>query len=61
MLLRERRSIQARRKVSAWEFARWLTPELSSPYLGPIIEVRALQLALRAYWALVMAVLRLAR
>src|SRR5205085_10937450 len=39
-LLRERRAIQARRRVSALEFARHMTPDLSSPYLGPASELR---------------------
>jgi GT2 family glycosyltransferase len=57
-LVRERRAIQARRRVSALEFARWLTPELSSPYLGPVAQIAPLQIALRAYWAVVIALLR---
>lgn len=61
MLLRERRAIQARRRVSAAEFASGLTAELTSPYLGSIAGLRPLQLALRAYWAVVTALLRLAR
>jgi GT2 family glycosyltransferase len=60
-LLRERRAIQAGRVISAHEFARWLTPELSSPYLGPVARVAPLQWALRAYWALVITVLRVGR
>jgi GT2 family glycosyltransferase len=60
-LLHERRAIQAARVISAREFARWLTPELSSQYLGPIARVAPLQWGLRAYWALVVALLRLAR
>jgi GT2 family glycosyltransferase len=52
-LARERRAIQATRRISAAEFAAWLTPDLSSAYLpagarGPL--PRAL---LRGYWALV--------
>jgi GT2 family glycosyltransferase len=57
-LLRERRSIQARRRVSALEFARHMTPELSSPYLGRASELRWLRAGLRTYWRLVLAVLR---
>jgi GT2 family glycosyltransferase len=57
-LLRERRAIQASRLISAGEFARWLSPELSSPYLGRAALLPPLRLALRAYWALVKAVLR---
>jgi hypothetical protein len=56
-LVRERRAIQSRRRVSALEFARHMTPELSSPYLGRASELRALAVLLRAYWRLVLAVL----
>ena len=52
-LLRERRAIQARRRISAAEFADHLTAELSNPYLGPVAEIKPLQLGLRAYWAVV--------
>jgi GT2 family glycosyltransferase len=56
-LRRERREIQAHRRVSALEFARHMTPDLSSPYLGRASELRWLRGALRAYWAVVLAVL----
>ena len=56
-VLRERRAIQARRTVSAAEFAAALTPELSSPYLGPAAGARPLRWMLRAYWSLVRALL----
>jgi GT2 family glycosyltransferase len=56
--LRERRAIQAGRSVTAAEFARTLTAELSSPYLGAVGRHRGVRLALRAYWALVRAALR---
>jgi GT2 family glycosyltransferase len=56
-LVRERRGIQARRRVSGVEFARHMTPDLSSPYLGRASELRWLRAALRAYWRLVLAVL----
>jgi GT2 family glycosyltransferase len=49
-LLRERRAIQASRTVSAAEFARTLTPDLSSPYLGAAGRSRLLRTLLRAYW-----------
>jgi hypothetical protein len=52
-LLRERRSIQAKRTASAAEFARLMTPDLSSPYLGRAGESRILRALLRGYWALV--------
>ena len=57
-LLRERREIQARRSVSAGEFAAALTAELSSPYLGRTAAVAPLRWALRAYWSLVLGLLR---
>jgi GT2 family glycosyltransferase len=57
-LLAERRAIQARRVVSAGEFARQLTPDLASPYLAGAGRSRALRLALRGYWRIVLALLR---
>jgi GT2 family glycosyltransferase len=60
-LLRERRAIQAGRTASAQEFARWLTPALTSNYLGPVARTAPLQWAMRAYWAVVVAVLKLGR
>jgi GT2 family glycosyltransferase len=56
-LLRERREIQGRRRVSALEFARHMTPDLSSPYLGRASELGWLRAALRAYWRVVLAAL----
>ena len=56
-LLRERRAIQSHRRVSALEFARHMTPDLSSPYLGRASRVGWLRAALRAYWRAVLAVL----
>ena len=57
-LLRERREIQARRAVSAGEFAAALTAELSSPYLGRLAVAAPLRWALRAYWSVVLGLLR---
>ena len=57
-LFRERREIQARRKISAAEFAAWLTPDLDSRYLGRASRSPLLRALLRGYWALVRAVLR---
>jgi GT2 family glycosyltransferase len=57
-LLAQRRALQARRSIGALEFARWLTPDLSSMYLGAVGEHRLLRRALRAYWGLVLAALR---
>jgi GT2 family glycosyltransferase len=56
-LLRERRAIQAKRTVSALEFARPFTADLSSPYLGRASRSRLLRALLRAYWRLVLAAL----
>jgi N-acetylglucosaminyl-diphospho-decaprenol L-rhamnosyltransferase len=56
-LLRERRVVQATRRVSAAEFADGLTAELSSRYLGRLGRSRLLGAALRGYWALVRALL----
>jgi GT2 family glycosyltransferase len=58
-LLRERRAIQKGRVVRAAEFAAFLTPDLSSTYLGAVGRSRLLRNVLRAYWAAVRAVLRL--
>ncbi len=52
-LVRERREIQAKRTVSAYEFARLMTPELSSPYLGRASQSRVLRVLLTAYWSAV--------
>jgi N-acetylglucosaminyl-diphospho-decaprenol L-rhamnosyltransferase len=54
-LLRERGRIQATRAVSAGDFARALTPDLDSAYLGGAGRSRALRAALRAYWSAVLA------
>jgi GT2 family glycosyltransferase len=56
-LARERRAIQATRTVGSGEFAAALVAELDSPFLGRAARSRALGLVLRAYWALVLAVL----
>jgi GT2 family glycosyltransferase len=57
-LLRERRAVQVTRTVSAAEFAAWLTPDLDSPFLGSAGRSPLLRRALRAYWRLVLALLR---
>jgi GT2 family glycosyltransferase len=56
-LRRERRTIQARRKVGAGEFAAALTADLTSPYLGRVAAAAPLRWALRAYWSAVRALL----
>lgn len=53
--LRERRAIQARRRVTPGEFAKFLTADLDSPYLGRAGEIAPLRWALRAYWAVARA------
>jgi GT2 family glycosyltransferase len=57
-LLRERRAIQAQRTVSPRTFAAGLTSELSSPFLGAIGRSRAVSAVLRAYWGVVLRLLR---
>jgi hypothetical protein len=55
--LRERRRIQATRSVAAGEFARALTPDLASAYLGSAGRSPLLRRLLRAYWSVVLALL----
>ena len=57
-LVRERRAIQARRTVSAGEFAAALTPALDSAYLGAAGRSRLLARILGGYWAIVLRILR---
>jgi N-acetylglucosaminyl-diphospho-decaprenol L-rhamnosyltransferase len=52
-LLRERRAIQRRRVVSAAEFAAWLTPDLDSDLISPLVRSGPARLLLRGYWRLV--------
>lgn len=59
-LLGERRAVQATRAISAAEFARWLTPDLDSAYLGRAATLAPLRWLLRAYWRLVTTALRAA-
>jgi GT2 family glycosyltransferase len=56
-LLGERRAIQRGRAIGAGDFARALTPELNSPYLGRAAESRLLGGGLRLYWRGLLAVL----
>jgi GT2 family glycosyltransferase len=56
-VLRERRAIQARRTISNAEFARWMTPELTSAYLPDAARSRVLGALLRGYWRVVRGVL----
>jgi GT2 family glycosyltransferase len=57
-LVRERRTIQATRRINAAEFARGLVAELDSPYLGWAGRSAAIRWALRSYWAVVLSLLR---
>jgi len=52
-LLRERREIATRRRISTSEFADALTPELDSDYLVRASRFAPLRWALRAYWSVV--------
>ena len=57
-LLRERRRIQAGRRVSAAQFAAIFTPRLSSAYLGRAGSSRTLNALLSLYWGAVRLALR---
>jgi GT2 family glycosyltransferase len=57
-LVRERRAIQAQRRIGAAEFASWMTADLSSVYFGRAGQSRALRALLRGYWRVVRALLR---
>ncbi|MET0559859.1 MAG: glycosyltransferase family 2 protein [Solirubrobacterales bacterium] len=57
-LMRERRQLQARREVSAAEFAALLTPDLDSPFISPLARSLPARLLLRGYWRIVRALLR---
>jgi GT2 family glycosyltransferase len=54
-LLRERRALQRQRAVSAAEFASWLTPDLDSDLISPLVRSWPARLLLRGYWRLVRA------
>jgi GT2 family glycosyltransferase len=60
-LVRERRAIQSQREVTSREFAQALTPDLDSAYLGRAASSGALRAGLRAYWRVVLFLLRIAR
>lgn len=59
-LRRERREIQASRRVTAAQFASHLTADLDSPYLGAAGRSRVLRQLLRGYWTLVCRILQTA-
>ncbi|HEX5929750.1 MAG TPA: glycosyltransferase family 2 protein [Solirubrobacterales bacterium] len=52
-LLRERRQVQAARTVSAAKFASWLTPDLDSELISPLVRTWPARALLRGYWRLV--------
>lgn len=56
-VLAERREIQARRTISAREFASGLASDLGSEYFGAAAELAPLRWGLRAYWRVVVALL----
>jgi GT2 family glycosyltransferase len=49
-LLRERRQLQKQRTITGAEFASWLTPDLDSPLISPLVRTRPVRLLLRGYW-----------
>lgn len=57
-LLRERRELAARRTIGAGEFARLLTPDLDSPLLPEAVREGPIRWLLRAWWRVILAVLR---
>lgn len=57
-LLRERRSLQRQRTISAAEFAAALTPDLDSDLISPLVRSWPARLALRTYWRTVRLLLR---
>jgi N-acetylglucosaminyl-diphospho-decaprenol L-rhamnosyltransferase len=56
-LRRQRRAIQATRRITPAAFARALTPSLDSAYLGAAGRSRVLRAMLRVYWSAVLALL----
>jgi GT2 family glycosyltransferase len=57
-VLQERRQVQASRRITATQFASWLTADLSSPYLGRVARSKPLTWGLRSYWRVVLRLLR---
>ena len=56
-LLRERRAVQRQRTIGAGEFAAWLTPDLDSELISPLVRSWPARALLRGYWRLVRALL----
>lgn len=57
-LLRERRAIQATRRIGAAEFAAWLTADLDSPFIPALARSAPIRVLLRSYWRTVRLLLR---
>ena len=57
----ERRAIQGARAISPAAFARGLTAEPTSAFLGPVARAEPIHAVLRAYWRLAIALLSGAR
>ncbi len=57
-LLRERRLIQASRKVTAGQFAAGLTADLDSPFFPEVVRRNPLRAAMRLYWRGIRLLLR---
>jgi GT2 family glycosyltransferase len=57
-LLRERRVVQRQRAITAGEFADWLTPDLDSELISPLVRSRPARILLRGYWRFVRLLLR---
>ena len=57
-MLERRRAVQAGSRIGAADFARHLTADLDSPFLGPVARVGPLAAAQRAYWQAVQRLLK---
>ena len=49
-LLRERRGIQATRRISAAAFASWMTADLDSPFIPAFARSAPIRFLVRSYW-----------
>jgi N-acetylglucosaminyl-diphospho-decaprenol L-rhamnosyltransferase len=58
-MLARRRRVQALRCISAAEFAKHLSGDLDSPYLGPVAQVPIVATLQRLYWTAVLRLLSL--
>jgi GT2 family glycosyltransferase len=57
-MLERRRAVQTHSRIDAAEFARHLTADLDSPFLGPVARIGPLAVAQRAYWQAVQRLLK---